>query len=255
MRLEGKIALITGGSTGIGAAAAERFVREGAKVAITGRNAGQLQEAADRIAASTGLTDAVFWIDGDVQFARDIERVIQAVVDRWGGIDVLVCNAGICRPAAFLELTEDDWDDHMAINLKGTFLAAQAAAKIMAQQGRRGSIITMSSVNGLAAESHQAHYNTTKGGMNLLTMSMALELAPLGIRANALCPGFIETRLTKPLIDKPEAIGPYLQTIPMGRVGQPEDIASAAVFLASDDSSYMTGHCMVVDGGQFIKLS
>jgi NAD(P)-dependent dehydrogenase (short-subunit alcohol dehydrogenase family) len=125
----------------------------------------------------------------------------------------------------------------------------------MVRQGSGGSIIMMSSVNGLAAEAGQAHYNTTKGGMNSLSMSMALELAEYGIRVNSLCPGFIETRLTKPLIDNPPAIADYLRTIPMKRVGQPDEIASAALFLASDESRYMTGTTMVVDGGQLIKLS
>lgn len=252
MRLQGKVILITGGSTGIGEAIAERYIREGAKVAITGRNAEQLKETARRISMNK---DDVIWIDGDVQYQEDVHRMIQTVIEHWKGIDVLVNNAGICSPAPFLEMTEESWDHHIAINLKGTFLTAQGVAREMVKQGAKGSIINMSSVNGLNAEGDQAHYNASKGGINILTMSMAVELAPLGIRTNAICPGFIETRLTKPLINKPEAIGPYLKTIPMGRVGQPDEIASAAVFLASDDSTYMNGHCMVLDGGQLIKLS
>lgn len=252
MRLSGKVVWITGGSSGIGASIAERFVKEGAKVAIASREEAELKETAERISAEFG---EVISVVGDVQYSADVNRMVKEVVDKWQTIDVLVNNAGICRPAPFLEIEEQDWDDHMAVNLKGHFLVAQAAARLMAEQGKAGSIINMSSVNGLAAESDQAHYNATKGGVNLLTVSMALELAPLGIRVNALCPGFIETRLTKPLIDNPAAIGPYLKSIPMGRVGQPEDIAKAALYLASDDSSYMTGHCMVVDGGQLIKLS
>lgn len=252
MRLSGKVVWITGGSSGIGASIAERFVKEGAKVAIASHEEEQLKETAERITAQFGEVVPVL---GDVRYKTDVNRMMEEVVSRWQTIDVLVNNAGICRPAPFLELEEKDWDDHMAVNLKGTFLVAQAVARLMANRGKGGSIINMSSVNGLAAEGDQAHYNAAKGGVNLLTLSMALELAPLGIRVNALCPGFIETRLTKPMIDNPEAIGPYLKTIPMGRVGQPEDIAKAALYLASDDSSYMTGHCMVVDGGQLIKLS
>lgn len=251
MRLAGKVALVTGGSTGIGEAVAARFVREGAKVAITGRDRERLDRAVQRLRENGG--DAI-GIEGDVQYAADARHMVEETLGRWGRIDVLVNNAGICNPAPFLELTEEEWDRHMAINLKGSFLTGQLVAREMVKQGG-GSIINMSSVNGLAAEADQAHYNATKGGINLLSMSMALELAPLGIRVNALCPGFIKTRLTKPLIDNPAAIGPYLRTIPMGRVGTPEDIASAALFLASDDSVYMTGHCLVVDGGQLIKLS
>jgi len=195
------------------------------------------------------------FIQGDVQLAQDVRRMVDQTLDRWGAIDILVNNAGICKPAPFLEIEEAEWDRHVAINLKGTFLAGQYVARDMVRRGIKGSIINMSSVNGLAAESDQAHYNATKGGINLLTMSMALELAPYGIRVNALCPGFIETRLTRPLINNPDRIAPYLKTIPMGRVGLPEDIADAALFMASDESRYMTGHCLVVDGGQLIKLS
>lgn len=252
MRLQGKTALITGGSTGIGKAIALRFAREGAKVAVTGRELSALEETVREIAEQGG--EAMF-IRGDVQLSQDVRRMVDQTLDRWGAIDVLVNNAGICKPAPFLEIEEAEWDRHIAINLKGTFLAGQYVAREMVQRGIKGSIINMSSVNGLAAESDQAHYNATKGGINLLTMSMALELAPYGIRVNALCPGFIETRLTRPLINNPERIEPYLKTIPMGRVGQPEEIADAALFMASDESRYMTGHCLVVDGGQLIKLS
>lgn len=221
-----KIALITGGSTGIGKATAVRFAAEGAKVAITGREKAALQTAAEEIAEQGGQ---VIWMDGNVQFKADVERMVDTVLSHWGTIDVLVNNAGICSPASFLEIEEAEWDRHMAINLKGTFLTGQAVARVLVKQA--------------------------KGGINLLTMSMAIELAPLGIRVNALCPGFIETRLTKPLIDNPAAYGPYLQTIPMGRAGVPEEIADAALFMATNDSRYMTGHCLVVDGGQLIKLS
>ncbi|NOU96173.1 glucose 1-dehydrogenase [Paenibacillus sp. LMG 31456] len=252
MRLKQQVALITGGSTGIGKATALRFASEGAKVAITGRNRTMLQETAGEIETAGG---EAIWIDGDVQYNVDVRRMVDTVLERWGTVDVLVNNAGICKPAPFLDLEEEEWDRHMAINLKGTFLTGQAVAKELVRQGKAGSIINMSSVNGLAAEGDQAHYNATKGGINLLTMSMALELAPYGIRVNALCPGFIETRLTKPLIDNPTAYGPYLKTIPMGRAGMPEEIADAALFMATNDSRYMTGHCLVVDGGQLIKLS
>jgi NAD(P)-dependent dehydrogenase (short-subunit alcohol dehydrogenase family) len=252
MRLKGKVALVTGGSMGIGEAVAERFAQEGAKIVITGRNQENLERTVHNISAAGG---EIIGVNGDVQYAQDVRRMVEETLSLYHKIDVLVNNAGVCSPAPFLELSEEEWDRHMAINLKGTFLVGQLVSREMVKQGSGGSIINMSSVNGLAAEADQAHYNATKGGINLLSMSMALELAPLGIRVNALCPGFIETRLTKPLIDNPDAIGRYLKTIPMGRVGTPEDIAAAAMFLASDDSVYMTGHCMVVDGGQLIKLS
>ncbi|GGD80109.1 SDR family NAD(P)-dependent oxidoreductase [Paenibacillus nasutitermitis] len=252
MRLNNKIALITGGSQGIGRAIAVRFAAEGAKVAISGRGLEALKETAAYITEQGGQ---VLIFEGDVQYKDQVNQMVDSVINQWGRIDILVNNAGVNHTAAFLEITEEDWDWHMNINLKGTFLVSQRVSLEMVKQNQGGSIIQMSSVNGLAAEADQAHYNTTKGGINLLAMSMALELAHYNIRVNALCPGFIETRLTKPLIDNPPAITSYLQTIPMKRVGQPEDISAAALFMASDESSYMTGHCMVVDGGQIIKLS
>jgi len=252
MRLNHKVALITGGSQGIGRAVAERFAAEGAKVAISGLGQAALQETAASIREQGGQVLAV---ESDVRHKEQVGQLVEEVITQWGRIDILVNNAGVNRTASFLEITEEDWDWHMDINLKGTFLVSQRVCQEMIKRKQGGSIIQMSSVNGLSAEADQAHYNASKGGINLLAMSMALELAKYGIRVNALCPGFIETGLTKPLIDNPQAIGAYLKTIPMQRVGQPEDIAAAALFMASDESSYMTGHCMVVDGGQLIKLS
>lgn len=251
MRLAGKRAVITGGAHGIGKAIAKRFAGEGAIVVIADCDTSALEQAAAELSSGGA---AVGWAYVDVQKKADVDNMVATVLSRHGAIDILVNNAGICAPAPFLEMEEADWDRHLGINLKGTFLCGQAAARVMAEQGS-GAIINMSSVNGLAAEADQAHYNASKGGINLLTMSMALDLARLGIRVNSLCPGFIETRLTRPLIHNPAAIAPYLQTIPMGRVGTPEDIADAALFLASDESRYMTGHSLVVDGGQLIKLS
>ena len=252
MHLKDKVALITGGSQGIGRAVSLRFAREGAKLAIADNEPEALEEISAWLRAEGA---EVLGVVTDVQNKSLVDTMIDKVIAQWGKLDIVVNNAGICKPSAFLEIKEEEWDRHMNVNLKGAFLVSQHAAREMVRQGTRGSIIQMSSVNGLAAESDQAHYNASKGGLNLLMMSMALELAEYGIRVNSLCPGFIETRLTKPLIENPQAIGTYVKTIPMQRVGQPEDIADAALFMASDESRYMTGHCLVIDGGQLIKLS
>jgi glucose 1-dehydrogenase/3-oxoacyl-[acyl-carrier protein] reductase len=252
MRLSGKVALVTGGSHGIGQAVVLRYAREGAKVALCGRGKAALEETVALIREQGGEALA---FETDVSDKAQVDRLIDGIIEQWGRLDIVVNNAGICEVSPFLDITEDQWDRHMNINLKGAFLVSQRAAREMVRLGSGGSIIQMSSVNGIQAEGDQVHYNTTKGGMINLSMSMALELAEHGIRVNALCPGFIETRLTKPLIDNPPAIADYLRTVPMKRVGQPEEIASAALFLASDDSSYVTGTSMIVDGGQLIKLS
>lgn len=252
MRLRGKTALVTGGSHGIGKAIALRFAREGAKVAISGRGQQALDDTVERIRREGGEATAMI---ADVQSSDQVNTMVQQVLDLWGPIHILVNNAGICNETTFLEMTEEDWDLHMNINLKGAFLAGQYVARDMVDKGIAGSIINVSSVNGLKAEANQAHYNVSKGGMNLLGMSMALELAPYGIRVNNLCPGFIQTRLTQSAIEDTPVISEYLKSIPMSRVGQPDDLSGAALFLASDDSSYMTGHNLVVDGGQVIKLN
>ena len=252
MNLEGKVAIVTGGAQGIGKGIVERYVKENAKVAIFDIDKDML-EATEAEMKSMGGDVITFTVD--VLSKEQIFNAVNAVADKWGHIDILVNDAGICPWADFLEIPEEDWDKVMGINLKGYFLMSQAVGRIMSKQKDGGSIIHMSSVNGLAAEAQIAHYNVAKGGINMLTMSMALELAKYNIRVNAICPGFIDTRLNRSDIENEEWLKEYLKTIPMGRVGKPSDIASAAFFLASDDSAYITGHLLVVDGGQIIKLS
>lgn len=252
MDLEGKVAIVTGGAQGIGKGIVERYVKENAKVAIFDIDKDML-EATEAEMKSLGGDVIAFTVD--VLSKEQIFSAVNAVADKWGHIDILVNDAGICPWADFLEIPEEDWDKVMGINLKGYFLMSQAVGRIMSKQKDGGSIIHMSSVNGLAAEAQIAHYNVSKGGINMLTMSMALELAKYNIRVNAICPGFIDTRLNRSDIENEEWLKEYLKTIPMGRVGKPSDIASAAFFLASDDSTYITGHLLVVDGGQIIKLS
>lgn len=252
MRLKGKRTIITGGSRGIGRAIAIRYAQEGAEVIVTGRDEEVAREVCDEINASGGKA---YPFGVDVQDSKQVSALIDFAQETYGAVDVLVANAGICEPAHFLDITEESWDRHIDINLKGVFLCGQAVAKLMVETKTPGKIVNMTSVNGLAGEGDQAHYNASKGAITLLTYSMAIDLATHGINVNAIAPGFIDTRLTRPLIDQPAAIGEYVKTIPMGRYGRPEEMAGAAVYLASSDSDYMTGHVMVVDGGQLIKLS
>jgi NAD(P)-dependent dehydrogenase (short-subunit alcohol dehydrogenase family) len=252
MILKNKIALVTGGAQGIGKAIAIRFAQDGAKVAICGLESDDFNDVVSRIEQFGG---EVYVIHTDVSRKEQVELMIDKVMQRWEGIHIVVNNAGICTPASFFDITEEQWDQHFAVNVKGAFLVGQCAARIMVKHRIKGTMINISSVNGLSVEADVAHYNATKGALNLLTKSMALELADYDIRVNALCPGFIQTRLTLDTINNPAEVSEYLKTIPMKRVGMPEDIADAALFLATDGSRYMTGHCMVVDGGQMIKLA
>lgn len=251
-KLTGKIAMVVGGSSGIGASIASRLAKEGAKVAVCGIEKKLTEDLVQALKSSNYEATAYLM---DVTNKKQVEQTIEEIVNQWQQIDILVNSAGICDPVPFLECTEEQWDRHIEVNLKGAFLISQQVAARMVQQNIQGAIVNVSSVNGLAVEADQAHYNASKGGLNLLTQSMALELAPYGIRANALCPGFIETRLTKSVIERPEAIQSMLHSIPMNRVGSPEEVADAALFLCTSDSRYVTGHCLVVDGGQLIKLS
>lgn len=252
MRLKSKAVLLTGGSQGIGQAIALKFIREGARLAIADRDVRALEETVSLLRAEGG---EVLPIEADLQDKVQIDQMIDESLETFGSIDVLINNAGICRPAPLLDISEEDWDQHLSINLKAPFLAAQRLAREWMSSGKKGAIVNTSSVNGIQAEANQAHYNASKGGLNLLTMSLALELAPSGIRVNAVCPGFIETRLTRKAIQNEAVISEYLKSVPMGRVGQPDEIADVVLFLASEESRYITGHCLVVDGGQVIKLS
>jgi NAD(P)-dependent dehydrogenase (short-subunit alcohol dehydrogenase family) len=251
--LGGKVVVVTGAAAGIGRATALRFAEEGARIAAwdvtEAAAAGLLAEIAS--AGGTGAFTRV-----DVAKAADVESAVHAVIDRWGRIDVLVNNAGIVHAADFLDLTEEDFDRVLRVNLKGAFLCGQAAARQMAQQqpranGERGVIVNMSSVNAVLAIANQVPYTVSKGGVNQLTKVMALALAPHAIRVTAIGPGSIATEMLRTAVMTNEAARDrILSRTPMKRLGEPEEIARIAVFLASDDASYVTGTTVYADGGR-----
>ena len=255
MRLAGKRALITGGGTGIGRATAELFAREGAAVMVSGRREPELAETVRRVAAGGGRAGLVA---GDVSSAADAERMVRETVTALGGIDLLVNNAGIIvRNASVTSVSLEDWERMLRIDLTGVFLVSRFALIEMLKAGQGGSIVHVSSVAGILGDPKLAPYNAAKGGVNLLTKNMALDYAPHGIRVNAVCPGRIWTPMPisrlKPGDDPQEILARWGKNIPLGRVGMPEDVARAILFLASDEAAWITGTWLVVDGGATIS--
>ena len=250
MTLENKIAIVTGGAQGIGYAIAERYLRERAKVIIADVDDKAGHEA-ERTLRKIG---SVHYFHCDVSQKLDVHNLIASALDEFGQIDILVNNAGIVAGADFLDLTEDDFDQVLNINLKGAFLCSQAAAKHMVTHvesgGEPGCIINMSSVNAVFAIADQVPYSVSKGGINQLTKVMALSLAKYGIRVNGIGPGSVMTRILEAVAGDPEAKIKILSRTPMGRIGDPKEIAGIAAFLASDNASYVTGQTIYADGGR-----
>lgn len=247
MRLKDKVALVTGGAAGIGLACAKAFAAEGAKVAIADL-AQERGEAAVEALQEAGA-DAIF-LRCDVGAKAEVEAMVASTVAAFGRLDIAVANAGIVKAGDFLEFSEEDFDAVIRVNLKGVFLTGQAAARQMAEQGGGGAIVNMSSVNAVLAIPSIAPYVVAKGGVNQLTKVMSLALADKGIRVNGIGPGSIRTEVLASVVNDPEKMKGVLMRTPLGRVGEPEEIASVAVFLASDDASYMTGQTLYPDGGR-----
>ncbi|MEU1724229.1 SDR family NAD(P)-dependent oxidoreductase [Actinomadura sp. ATCC 39365] len=247
--LAGKRVLISGGSSGIGAATARRFLEEGSRVVLTGLDGDEVGRAVAELAP----LGEVSGLAGDVSSADDVARLVAGAIEAMGGVDVLVNNAGTAWREPFLEITPDHWDRIISVNLRGMFLMAQTVARHLVERGTGGVILNMSSTNGLGGEADYAHYNASKGGVLLLTKTMAVELGKHGIRVNALCPGYIRTPLNASISSglADDFVSAYERDhIPLGRAGLAEEVAAAYAFLASDDAAFVHGTELVIDGGQ-----
>jgi NAD(P)-dependent dehydrogenase (short-subunit alcohol dehydrogenase family) len=246
MKLKDKVALVTGGAQGIGLACARQFLAEGARVAIVDINA----EQGARALAELGSEHTLF-IAGDVADSSLAAEAVRQTLARFGRIDILLNNAGITQAAEFLELDVADFDRVLAINLRSYFAFGQAVARQMVAAGIRGTIINMSSVNAILAIPNQVPYVISKGGVNQLTKVMSVSLAPHGIRVNAIGPGTIATELArKAVMGSPAAERTIMSRTPLGRLGEPSEVATVAAFLASDEASYLSGQTIYPDGGR-----
>ncbi len=247
--LSGKMAIVTGGASGIGRGIAEMFARLGAAVTIADIDLAAAEKVASELEAAGYPALAV---EMDVQDAAAVEGMLARTVERFGGVDILVNSAGVGTESPIVEMLEEEWDWVLGVNLKGTFLCTRAVAKWWIEHQRKGKIINLSSINETVPLAGEAHYSASKGGVMMFTRAAALELAPYGIQVNALAPGMIETPLTEEITLIPELRQMHLKQIPLGRFGRPEDVAKAAAFLASELSNWVTGHSLFVDGGMHL---
>lgn len=252
MRLKGKVAMITGAGSGIGWTTAALFAREGAAIVAADIDPVRAQAIATHIREQGGQAVAVV---GAVQRAEDAQRMVAGALDAFGRIDVLFNCAGLGSTGTILDLPEEEWDQVMAVNVKGTFMVSRYVAQAMIDAGRGGSIINMGSLAGVVGGPRMAAYNASKGAVVLLSKNMAIDLAPYKIRVNCLCPGTTLTPLVQKLLDDRRSKNMFLEDMlnperaPLGRFAEVEEVSRACLFLASDDASYVTGAVLNVDGG------
>jgi len=243
-KLDGKVALITGASRGIGKEVALLFAKEGAKLVLTARDQMLLEAVAVEIRNLGGREPLCLAVD--VKDAAKVDELVDKTLDKYERVDILVNNAGVTRDGLFVRMSEADWDEVVNTNLKGTFLCMRAVSKVMMKQ-RSGRIINMASVIGLTGNAGQANYAASKAGVIALTKSVAKELGSRNVLVNAIAPGFIDTEMTQNLSD--DVKKNILKSIPVGFFGQPIDVAKTALYLASDESNFITGQVITVDGG------
>jgi NAD(P)-dependent dehydrogenase (short-subunit alcohol dehydrogenase family) len=252
MRLQGKVAIITGSGQGIGRGIAERFAREGAAVVLNDRDEGVLHESWQALLA---ISDRVLAVRADVSKSSEVARLFEQTRVAFGTVDILVNNAAWASPIAhFLEMTESFWDTVLAMNLTSMFLCSQRAARLMAEQKKPGSIINISTYGAARAQREMVAYDASKGGVEGATRAMALDLAPWRIRVNAVGPGPVGTPSFLAVFDTPEKIDRMRTAVPLERLGEPADIAGAVLYFASDDAAFVTGQILYVDGGALAQL-
>lgn len=243
MRLQNKIAIVTGASSGIGLGIAKLFLQEGAKVILSDIN------EADGVKLAQSLGQNASFIKTDVSKSTEVHQLVSTTLEKYGKLDIMVNNAGIGALGGILDCTDDDWAKVININLSGVFYGTKAASNAMKATQTKGSIINMTSILGIVGLGGTVAYSAAKGGVSNLTRASAIDLAPLGIRVNAIAPGFIETNMTKGVLGDPNFTAMIKANTPLGYVGQVDDIANAALYLASDEAKYTTGIILPVDGG------